>query len=427
MIFEGKVEKNRILAPAIINWIAVVLVMAVVSGFTPLALMGQALIITWFVLLKQWRWMGVFGGLSVVVDVWGTVFRGFVDASQGYPSPLVEWVIGSYFLTLVIQTAFLFYQGGLFSFESSSDSDIMRWRALFEQANDAIMILTLNHEIIDVNQRTLEMLGYARWEMIGRSRRDFVPKDEWEETVLRLGVILSGQNIPKYERRYIRKDGETIWVEASTSLVVNQEGLPLHIQTVMHDISERKELQEKLNSLLEEMEMQAKTDPLTGLWNRRAITEHAEGERNRAIRDNEAFSLLMVDLDNLKYINDTYGHLVGDEALNLLSKTLQWWRRSYDWVGRWGGDEFLVVLPQISGADAITVATRLLEKINLTSLEADGNTLDLQASIGVASCHNRRNELVEISLKELVDQADRALYQVKGIGGNRVVAFDSEE
>lgn len=423
----GLDKNNKIIAPAIFNWIVISILMVTVSGFNPLGLIGQMGIVAWFVLsgLDRGAWLIILA--NVVLDVWGVFFGGFVQVSSVDIAPQVDWVVALYYLTLVAQTMYFFKPRHGEKIENNGGSDAILWRALFEQANDAILILNLNHDIVDVNRRTLDLLGYAKEEMIGRSRREFVPSDEWAETVLRLTDILSGEYIPQYERRYIRKNGDTIWVEASTSLVVNSENIPVYIQTVMHDITKRKTLQEQLDEMLDEMELQAKTDSLTGLWNRRAITEYAESERSRSIRDADPFSVLMVDIDKFKYINDHYGHRIGDDALNAIAKTMQWWKRAYDWVGRWGGDEFLVVLPKTTEEDALMIANRLREKVNEIIMKPDGEPFNLETCIGVACNRVSEKERDNISLQELIDQADKALYQSKNDGGNRVTAYKMQD
>ncbi|HEV8352804.1 MAG TPA: GGDEF domain-containing protein [bacterium] len=158
----------------------------------------------------------------------------------------------------------------------------------------------------------------------------------------------------------------------------------------------------------------ALTDPLTGLGNRRALREHLKRELQRAARYDTQLVVVVVDLDGFKDINDRHGHLRADDLLRQLAAALQRSSRDSDFVARFGGDEFVVVLPQTSRAEAARVAERIRTNIEDVSL-LEGMTLT--ASIGMASFPRDGT-----SSQELLDAADRAMYRVKGTGGNRVGA-----
>lgn len=156
----------------------------------------------------------------------------------------------------------------------------------------------------------------------------------------------------------------------------------------------------------------AMTDPLTGLGNRRALRDQLKREVRRATRYNTPLALVVVDLDGFKAVNDRYGHLRADELLRRLAQALRRSSREFDFAVRFGGDEFVVVLPQTTRAEAARMAERIRANVEDVAL-LEGITLT--ASIGVASfAHNG------ISGQELVDAADRAMYRVKYAGGNRV-------
>ena len=119
----------------------------------------------------------------------------------------------------------------------------------------------------------------------------------------------------------------------------------------------------------------------------------------------------------LKEINDTYGHLSGDEALRLLAQVLRENRRRYDWVGRWGGDEFVVVLPGVSNEKALQMAERLLEQVQDTYISLpEGGQERLRVSVGVSCIEDHENE--KLTLEELLTQADKAMYRAKETGPN---------
>ncbi len=182
----------------------------------------------------------------------------------------------------------------------------------------------------------------------------------------------------------------------------------------------RLKIGERLLNLEARLQEMATRDSLTGLLNRRALYEAARLEMERAGRTGCPVSLILLDLDRFKDLNDRYGHLVGDEVLRLLAYTLQHHKRSYDQVGRWGGAEFLVLLPQTTLADGAGVAERLRASIAATPLKLPtGQVIRFGASFGVASA-----TAPVPPLDILLNQADQALYRAKALGRNLVCTYD---
>jgi two-component system chemotaxis response regulator CheY len=185
-------------------------------------------------------------------------------------------------------------------------------------------------------------------------------------------------------------------------------------------------LEANLSQALARMEELATHDPVTGLLNRRALYTHAEAELNRAQRDQKALSFVMLDIDHFKQVNDQYGHLVGDKALHAVAHTLAQNKRPYDWAGRWGGEEFLLVLPATDSQEAAIVAERLRAGIHdMRVALPDGTTFSVQASLGVATSAFETGKTYTLDL--LVHQADEALIRAKREGRNRVCIFNPNE
>lgn len=181
-------------------------------------------------------------------------------------------------------------------------------------------------------------------------------------------------------------------------------------------------LESSLSHALARMEELATHDPVTGLLNRRALYSHAEAELNRSQRYGKPVSFVMLDIDHFKTVNDRYGHLVGDQALRAVADTLAHNKRPYDWAGRWGGEEFLLVLPSTGLEEAAAVSDRLRISINEADIPlADGGALNLKASIGVTS--SSIDPTAVHTLDTLVHQADEALFRAKREGRNRVCVF----
>lgn len=221
------------------------------------------------------------------------------------------------------------------------------------------------------------------------------------------------------QNRNANTDGQFRWVNWTDRGIFDENGQLIEVQAVGRDIEEEWRLRKQLEESLIKMETQAMTDPLTGLLNRRAIMEHADAEWQRATRENRPLSLVLMDVDRLKEINDTFGHLAGDEALNQLAELMRAGTRRYDWVGRWGGDEFLLVLPGTDLELARTLADRLRLKFKESAIHPKGGkSIDLQMSLGVASKDHRTDS--NDSLANMLARADQALYKAKQEGRDRV-------
>ena len=178
---------------------------------------------------------------------------------------------------------------------------------------------------------------------------------------------------------------------------------------IQRELTKKNRQLERLNTRLEKL---ATTDSLTGIYNRRAVLNRAKTELHRAQREGRVFSLAILDLDNFKQINDSFGHQTGDKALMLFAEKLQKSTRKYDGAGRFGGDEFLVFFSLDEEDQFYDILERLQKQVSQISLEVSGDEIELTASIGGVSLIPG-NE-TETILEELISQADEMLYQAKG-------------
>lgn len=176
---------------------------------------------------------------------------------------------------------------------------------------------------------------------------------------------------------------------------------------------------QELRRQKEAAELAARIDPLTGLTSRRAFTEIADAEIQRSLRYRSPLSLLMIDLDHFKGINDTHGHATGDAVLVSFAHTVSQQVREVDVAGRLGGEEFVVLLPNVGAAEAMQVAERMRQAVADNALLVNGQRLSYTASFGVAEFNPR-----ELTLSSLLSRADAALYQAKHLGRNRVQVAD---
>jgi len=181
------------------------------------------------------------------------------------------------------------------------------------------------------------------------------------------------------------------------------------------------ELQDSLIQAREELRDQAMHDALTHLLNRRAIMEILAAELSRAAREQKPLTLMMVDIDHFKSVNDNFGHPAGDGVLSEVSRRLKASIRGYDNVGRFGGEEFLVVAPGCNVASGLTQAERLREVVSSQPITVKDISINVTVSVGVATSH----ELNAQNMEALLSAADKALYRAKEKGRNRVERDDS--
>jgi diguanylate cyclase (GGDEF)-like protein/PAS domain S-box-containing protein len=300
-----------------------------------------------------------------------------------------------------------------------------RYRALFEQSHDAVFILDTQGKHLEVNQRAADLTGYTVEELIHLSASDIsAQKKETRQILTRLQ---KGEIIPLYERDFIKKTGEKVTVEITAELVCDDNGIPIHIQSVARDISERKqneiilrEANQKLRNQLVEIENlhaqlqeQATRDSLTGLFNRRYLEESLVREFQRADREKSSVCLIMIDIDGFKAFNDTYGHDAGDLLLKKLGEILLSEVRGSDISCRFGGEEFLIVMPGTLLENGHERAEHLRTSFLSLDIEHLGVKLKATLSIGVA-VYPRDGD----SWEKVLHAADQAMYAAKLAGRN---------
>lgn len=286
-----------------------------------------------------------------------------------------------------------------------------------EQNPLPVLITDASGRIEYVNPRFVSLTGYRSEEVMGRNPRIFsagktapeVYKKLWD-TILR-GDLWEGDLCNR------RKSGEEFWESISISPIRNSEGLITHFVGVWQDTSRRKYDEETLQQHSKEFEKQSMTDDLTGIHNRRHILIELEREVERARRYGRRLSGMMIDIDNFKKINDRYGHLIGDRIIRAFALVLRQSVRKIDILGRYGGDEFLVILPETNLEGAETIAARIQRNL----LEYEHNIVadlsPLTASIGLISFE----KVGDTSIVAFIDKVDQALLHAKRAGKNEIV------
>jgi diguanylate cyclase (GGDEF)-like protein/PAS domain S-box-containing protein len=277
---------------------------------------------------------------------------------------------------------------------SASDT---RW---FEMSNEMLVEASLDGYFLRLSDRWEQTLGWTREELMSRPFREFIHPDDREKTQP-LADALDRQpgEVVDFENRYRAKDGSYRW------LLWRARSDDQRKYAVARDITDRKRLEQERQEMLDRMEAMARTDPTTGLPNRRAWDEEVRQAIARSRRHGHTLALGLVDLDHFKLFNDAHGHPAGDA---LLAEAAASWRltlRVTDFIARYGGEEFALLLPGCEPSQMATILDRL------RAATPGGQTV----SIGVASWD--RSE----SSDSLVARADAALYQAKRAGRDRAV------
>ena len=211
-----------------------------------------------------------------------------------------------------------------------------------------------------------------------------------------------------------RQEDRTLAYEAGVDDFVNKPLDVLDLRSRLRVGERVLDLQAKLLEIQEVLRHQATHDHLTGLWNRRMILNALDPEVNRAARGNQAIAVALADIDHFKRINDTHGHGAGDEVLKGVADRMRSALRSYDAIGRYGGEEFLLVLPNCESTAAVDVVERARSAVTAKPLEAGETALDVTISAGVAWATGK------VEAAALIQAADEALYRAKEAGRNRV-------
>lgn len=301
---------------------------------------------------------------------------------------------------------------------------------------DTIVVYNLrDHRVVRWNNSLNTVSGYTNEEIANtRTLKKFFDDGEYQEMRQLFPKIMAGESITA-EFNLINKQGKSVPTEYTVSAIYSFDGKPEYIIAVGRDIHERKEienvllktnedLQKKLleiNILKNKLEIQAAQDMLTGLCNRRSFDVALTRELARAKRKDWAVCLLMIDIDNFKMVNDTYGHQCGDVILKGMGKLIADNVRKSDVACRWGGDEFILMLPEANTQNAFKRAEELRNVFMQHEFDLGDKKINLTLSIGLASYPEHAN--IE---DELIRVVDEAMYQAKKIR-NHTHIFKSNE
>ena len=290
---------------------------------------------------------------------------------------------------------------------------------LIDEANDGICLVDFpDGNFLEVNQKACSMLGYSKKELLSMKVPQISEVNTPEREKIR--KKLKEKEAMIIEGLLKRKNGSTFPAEISTRYIVADNP---YTGFIFRDITERKEAEERLKEI-------NTYDVLTGLYNRRCLIERLQEEAKRAIRNGSKLSCFVIDIDNFKSINDAKGHLVGDSAIKQLAKFLKQSMRQTDIIGRYGGDEFIVLLPDTDKAGLRTVGDKLIKQVAKMVFDEVGKGVKRTVSLGAACFDGKSikekyitNEILTMLCDAVINDADTALYRAKEEGRNRIVVL----
>lgn len=317
-----------------------------------------------------------------------------------------------------------------------------RYRMLAENSHDVIWTIDVASRCFTyVSPSILSMTGYAPKEVIGRPFDLFLSKESAERMALdidqRLRRLAAGDRsasvlVSELEQRH--RDGTAVLTEVVSTWLFDEDGVVTAILGITRNVGERKRAEEalresnrQLHAQIEQigrlqvaLQEQAIRDGLTGLFNRRFLDETLEREVSRARREGGPLSLVMLDIDHFKQVNDTYGHQLGDEALKRLAAALVADVRTEDVACRYGGEEFVILLPNMPLATAAIRAESWRQAVEALVVPHGEKAVRITISLGVAAYPEHG-----VTPDELTRCADKALYEAKAQGRNRVRVYSA--
>ncbi|MDE1152933.1 MAG: sensor domain-containing diguanylate cyclase [Micavibrio sp.] len=283
------------------------------------------------------------------------------------------------------------------------------------QAEDAVVVIDSSHRIVLFNAGAEEMFGYTGKEAVGERLDMLMPERfqlQHDAMIDEFGAGSFDAKSSNRRNRQIygrRKDGNEF--VASAQIMRLGDKTSRYYAALFRDISQNKRTEEELLRL-------AATDPLTGAYNRREFTIMAEREALRSHRYHHPLSLMMLDLDHFKRLNDSFGHSAGDKVLQRFTTLCCNTLRNVDIFGRWGGEEFVALLPETDIEGASIIAERLRKIISENILSYNDHKITFTASIGVAQYKDG-----ETTIDGPLGRTDSAVFDAKKAGRNRISVF----
>lgn len=351
----------------------------------------------------------------------------FIDELDDYLQTisLVKWIsIFSIFLlvatmVLLIYKLINFYITSLIENEKQLTTTNKTLTNVLNGANLGYWDWYVNTHNHYVNDRWLEMLGLTRDDITNTDKdwEDRINPQDKEHILEIINNAIKETSTYNVEFRMRHKDGHYVWIEGSGAVIeYDDDKNATRLCGTHQDISERKKLQDNLEILVV-------TDSLTKLYNRRHFNTVFDTEVKRAKRKSKLMTLLMIDIDNFKKYNDSYGHYQGDEALKAISLSMKKdLKRPGDYIFRIGGEEFGVIFTDLSLDESLEYAEKIRSNVEALSISHKGNLPYSVCTISIGVCNiDFSNE--DLNTEEIYKKADQALYKAKEVGKNKVTSL----
>ena len=288
-----------------------------------------------------------------------------------------------------------------------------RLRKLVHRMHEIVFELDRDGDVSFLNPAWEQLTGFSVEQSLGRRFSDFLL--ETETVQLLTPAQLPSLQVRGRQTALPTAAGKTLWVTLDAEAQHDERGRFTGILGTLGDVTQRVELDHQLTRYQEDLYELTVTDPLTGLYNRRHFDAQLEVILTEHLAHGQPVCLLIIDVDGFKFINDTYGHPAGDQALRTIAGLLRERARRQDYIARLAGDEFALVLKHAGLHDATEIANALHDAINSASIDLPIGHVQLRCSIGVAAAPVHGN-----SAQELMSAADVAVYHAKRRGRNRV-------
>ena len=277
-----------------------------------------------------------------------------------------------------------------------------KYRTILENIEDGYYEVDLTGNFTFFNDSMCRILGYSQEEMMGMNNRQFTDKENAKKLFKVFNeVYRTGKPAKEFDWQIIRKDGTKRYIEVSVSLQINSSGKPIGFRGIARDITERKMMEAEIIAL-------SITDQLTGLYNRRGFLSLAEQQLKLAKRNKSGMLLFFIDLDGLKWINDTLGHEEGDKALIETANLFKESFRTSDIIARLGGDEYAALAIEITETNTEIITGRMQSLID-TQNNQENRRYRLSISVGY-SYYDPENPC---SIDDLIARADKLMYEQK--------------
>lgn len=296
-----------------------------------------------------------------------------------------------------------------------------RFRQISHSSPIGIFHADPNDLMTYVNPAWQVITGRPMTETLGNPWWQSIHPDDKEEVFRTWELAASEEREISIETRIIRPDQQSVWVQLRSRFLFDDNG-KITFGT-LENITERKDAQVMQEKLIQELldlkkklEVSVRTDPLTDLPNRRGLADKLEYEKIRFDRSQSPFTIIIGDIDHFKNINDTYGHDAGDYVLTRIARMLKDNSRKQDVVSRWGGEEFIILLPETDLENGAILAEKLRSKIESETFNYGEQQFPLTISFGLSVYHKKG-----LTTDDVIKQADECLYEAKNSGRNKVV------